>query len=346
MILNSQVTRISILSILQHQFFFQPGMKRFATVLFLTNLLLTGCNQQHTMEIKVIDRTDLKGIPSASGIELLNGHYYVIGDNSPWLFELGPNFQIEQRYQISSVDSLENEVIPKSRKKDLEAMCGFIYEGDTVILLLGSGSKSPIRDHAKLIRLKNGVPVIKEYDFFSFYLHAKEKGKLDDESFNLEAAAVLDNRLYLFNRGDNKVIECSLAKFMKFLNGETEANDIKLKVSKVDLPTINGIEAGFSGAATDVENGRILFTASVENTANWIDDGQVLGSFIGVIQPESLIDHYQPMATEITENEKVLPVKVESIAISSVDAGLTRCILVTDSDGGESELIRIDLSIH
>ena len=298
------------------------------------------------MHIKVIDRSDLKGIPSASGIELLNDHYYVIGDNSPWMFELGLNLHLEKRYQISSVDSLENEVIPKSRKKDLEAMCGFIDEGDTVMLLLGSGSKSPIRDHAKLIRLKNGVPAIKEYDIFSFYRHVKEEAKLDDETFNLEAAAVLDGRLYLFNRGNNKIIECSLAKFMKYLNGETEASDIKLKVTKVELPSIQGIEAGFSGAATDHENGRIFFTASVENTVNWIDDGQVLGSFIGVIEPESMSKHYKTLAVELTENEKLLPVKVESIAISSVDAGSARCILVTDSDGGESEVIRIDLSIH
>ncbi|MFN6014512.1 MAG: DUF6929 family protein, partial [Flavobacteriales bacterium] len=312
-------------------------MKSFATILFFVNLLLTGCNQQRTMEIKVIDRSYLTGIPSASGIELLNDHYYVIGDNSPFLFELGLNLQIEQRYQIASVDSLENDVIPKSRKKDLEAMCGFIDKVDTVILLLGSGSKSPIRDHAKLIRLKNGVHEIKEYDLFSFYLHAKEEAKLNDETFNLEAAAVLDDRLYLFNRGDNKIIECSLAKFMKYLNGEKDANDIKLKVTKADLPSIKGIEAGFSGAATDQENGRILFTASVENTDNWIDDGQVLGSFIGVIEPEAMSDHYKPLSAEITENGKVLPVKVESIAISSADAGSARCILVTDSDGGESE---------
>lgn len=320
-------------------------MKSIATLLCLTSLLVTGCIQTSTMEIKVIDRSDLSEIPSASGIEYLKGYYYIIGDNSPWLYELDPSFKLKNSYSIGSLDSLENGVVPKSRKKDLEAMCGFIDQGDTVILLLGSGSKSPIRDHAKLIRWKNGEPLIKEYDIFSFYLHAKQEAKLDDETFNIEAAAVLENRLYLFNRGNNKIIDCSLGKFLNYLDGELEADEIKLKVTKIDLPSIEGIEAGFSGATSDEAHGKLLFTASVENTANWIDDGQVLGSFVGVIDPVSMSEHYKPETAEIKENGKVLPIKVESIALGSVRDGFKEGFLVTDSDGGVSELLKIRISM-
>jgi hypothetical protein len=297
------------------------------------------------MEINLISRTHLHDIPSASGIEFLNGHYFVIGDNSPWLYQLDKTFQTEQRIQIGSIDSLENEVEPKSRKKDLEAMCGFLDGGDSVILVIGSGSKSPIRDHAKMIRWQNDKPIVKDYDLFSFFDYVKKKAKLDDDEFNLEAAAVLDDQLFMFNRGNNKIIQCSLKKFMSFLNGEIEADEVKLKVTKVELPEIEGIEAGFSGAASDEAHERILFTASVENTANWIDDGAVLGSFVGMIDLKDLSQHYKPKTVLLRDPKGVIQVKVESITLSQVQQGSLNCVLVTDSDGGESEILEVAVRI-
>lgn len=298
------------------------------------------------MEVKVIDRIELEGVPSASGIEFMRDHYYVIGDNSPWLYLLDKNFKLENIYVIGSLDSLENGLVPKAIKKDLEAMCGFLDGQDSVVLIFGSGSKSPIRDHAKLIRFNGEIPIVSQYDIFDFYLHIKDKARIDSDAFNIEAAAVLDDRLYLFNRGDNKIIECSLKKFMSYLKMKVQADEVKLKISKLNLPEIDGIEAGFSGATSDEVHNRIFVTASVENTANWIDDGQVLGSFVGLIEPDKLSDHYKPSFTLLKKEEDAIPVKVESIALISSKEESAKCVLVTDSDGGVSELFEILISFH
>lgn len=321
-------------------------MKRASTIFGLIGILIVGCAGKNNMEAKIVSRIDLVGIPSASGIEFLHGHYYVIGDNSPSLYLLDSSFHLEKSIPVSTKDVLEDGVVPKATKKDLEAMCGYSDGNDSVILILGSGSKSPVRDHAKLIRFQGDVPIVEEYDLFSFYMHVKERSKLSDDAFNIEAAAVLDDRLYLFNRGENKIIDCSLPKFMEHLKGEIDADEVKIKVTKIDLPLIKGIEAGFSGACTDSQNDRILFTASVENTANWIDDGQVLGSFIGVLDPDKLSDHITPTAIEIKEDGNILPIKVESIAIYESNEGSVKCVLVTDSDGGVSELLDVTISFR
>lgn len=115
-----------------------------------------------------------------------------------------------------------------------------------------------------------------------------------------------------------------------------------MKSNTIDLPEIDGVKAGFSGATSDVENKRILFSASVENTSNWVDDGAVLGSFIGVIVPDEIQHHYTPLCTLIQENEPLL-VKVESLTVITSSTESTKVAAVTDSDGSESEVIELTI---
>jgi hypothetical protein len=302
--------------------------------------ILTACNSEKDMKLSIIDRMMLDQIPSASGIEHLNGHFWVIGDNSPWLFELTEQFIVVNRYKIFSTDSLENNVIPKKRKHDFEAMTGMIWEGDSALFIFGSGSKAPDRNSGKLIQLGSKLKETK-FDLTEFYSWIKEEAKLNDEDLNIEAAAVLGKKLYLFNRGKNNLLVMDKEDFYHYLTGEKQ--HFKIKSYTIDLPNIEGTESGFSGATADEENNRLIFTASVENTANWIADGAVLGSFVGTIDVDKLHNHYVPTYEQIKQNNEDLLIKVESITIRSATQDQLDCILVTDSDGGNSELIEITL---
>lgn len=292
------------------------------------------------MKLNIIDRLMLEQIPSASGIEHLNDHFWIIGDNSPWLFELTEQFIVVNRYKIFSTDSLENNVIPKKRKHDFEAMTAMVWEGDSALFIFGSGSKSPDRNNGKLIQLGSKLKET-NFDLTELYGWIREEAKLEEEDLNIEAAAVLGKKLYLFNRGKNKLLVMDQKDFIRYLKGEKQ--QLKIKSFTIDLPNIEGTESGFSGATADELHNRLIFTASVENTSNWIDDGAVLGSFIGMIDVDKLHNHYMPLCEQITQNNENLLVKVESITIRTSTQEILNCLLVTDSDGGKSELIEISM---
>lgn len=320
-------------------------MKIFYTYFFISftfTILFSGCESSKPMKISSIQRLDLSEIPSASGIEFVNGYYWIIGDNSPYLFRLDQKFELIDKMVLGSLDDAVHGVIPKLKKLDLEAMLSMKWKKDSVFFVFGSGSKLPERAFAWKINIKN--PALQEkIDLTVFYDLVMNETKLKENDFNIEAAVELNGKIYLFNRGRNKLISMRSAQFIEFIEGDRK--ELKLKSYNIDLPKIGGIEAGFSGATADEKNNRIIFTASVENTTDWVADGEVLGSLIGLIDVDDIENHYEPSTVLITEiNGDAIRFKVESIALKNRSQQSYNCVLVTDSDGGKSELVELTLN--
>ena len=309
---------------------------------FLISILLIGCESTIPMKISAIKRLELNDIPSASGIEYGNGYYWIIGDNSPYMFQLDDEFNLLEKVTLQKLDHAVDGVIPKLKKVDLEAMLSMKWKEDSVLFLFGSGSKLPERAVGWKINMLD--PTIQDrIDLLTFYELLMDETKLKENDFNIEAAVELNGKIYLFNRGKNKLISMKTEQFIEFIEGKRD--ELKIKTHNIDLPQVDGVEAGFSGATIDEQNNRIVFTASVENTSDWINDGQVLGSFIGVIEIDKLENHYHPSIVLITENKETLLLKVESIALKNLNENAYKCILVTDSDGGLSELVEVIIDL-
>ncbi len=314
----------------------------FKKALFLIASILaaTGCSKEPAFEINVLNRQVLKDVKSASGLEVLDNTLYAIGDNSPWLYKINAKFKIEARKAIASVKGLEDGVIPKANKPDFEAMAVAEKKNGKEFLIFGSGSKSPQRDRLARIRLENGE--VQNYSLEGFYKKLRQATQLDSESLNIEGAIIKDEYLYLFNRGENLILKYKLEELENYLAGKEESPEPETYLMK--LPEIRGIKAGFSGATLIPDKDIVLFTASVENTENWIADGEVLGSFVGMISLKKLRNGLKPDCERLTENGKPLNVKVESLAVfyPALNNDL-RLLLVTDSDGGDSELLEANL---
>ncbi len=307
----------------------------FKLYLLIISFALISCNFDE-MKFDLKEHRELTGIPSASGLEVTNSGIYVIGDNSPWLFRLNENFEITDKISLFPDREFDDSIIEKIHKPDLEAIAPGDSSGN-VLLAFGSGSKSPERDILVEIDITTGTA--REYPLIEFYSRLRSVAGITSEELNIEAAEVYQEELYLFNRGKNLIIRCSLADFRKYLEGGEKTFD--LEIFSIDLPDIDGIPAGFSGASLDPENGKLFFTATVENTDNWIDDGEVLGSFIGVFDLKELQDEMKPDHIAILLDENYLKVKVESVAVlSPFRSGEAELLMVTDSDGGISELLR------
>lgn len=294
------------------------------------------------MEFELSEHKELRGIPSASGLEITAHGIYVIGDDSPYLFHLNSEYEIIERIPLFPDRNLPTQIIGKMEKPDLEALTKGNDSGRK-LLAFGSGSKSPERD--VVMEIDISARITAEYNLTEFYTHIKKIARLKDDQLNIEAAQVYKDQLFLFNRGENLIIKCRLSRFMGYIKENMAIPPIE--IYRILLPEIDGLSAGFSGASLDPEHGILFFTSTVENTNNWIDDGEVLGSFIGTIDLKDLKDGMKPDNIAILYYENYLKVKVESIAVlPPYKTDNANLILVTDSDGGVSEILTGILYFH
>lgn len=295
------------------------------------------------LQFELKERRELTGIPSASGIEITPFGTFVLGDDAPWLFKLEEDLSISEKILLIENLPLVNEVFEKAIKPDLEALCRVSQEGDR-LYAFGSGSKSPQRDLLLEIDLKSSS-TLKMVSLSSFYQSLRAQAKLTIEQFNIEAAEISGDFLFLFNRGKNRIFKISLEQFKEYLEGAGEVPTAA--VYPFTLPQINGIEAGFSGVTFHPLEEAFIFTATVEDTSNWIDDGEVLGSFIGVLGLGELEENSSPECLLIKSDQHIIKIKVESIAVvSPIFPKRANLVLVSDSDGGVSEILKGELSFY
>lgn len=292
------------------------------------------------MHLTLLKRKTLRDIPSASGLEIMGNDIYIMSDDSPWLFRLNQKFEVLDKIQVGDVSVAAEGKIPKPFKSDLEAMAVF----EQGFLLFGSGSKSPQRD--VLVQLNTNQPLdIKKYSLTKFYDAICLSAGFPRKDLNIEAAVIIDDTLYLFNRGKNRIIKINARDFLEYAKGFKEIP--AFKIYSITLPSLNGLVAGFSGACSTPDGKQIIFTASVENTSNWIDDGEVCGSFVGIITIVELKDNFRPDCVAMTDKENnILKIKVESVAVHhSISSDSLRLLMVTDTDGAASEVMEGEFNL-
>lgn len=284
----------------------------------------------------------LHNLPSASGIEILNDRIFVISDNTPWLYELRHDYSIHETFHIAPKRNLQEEVLDKEQKSDFEGIASFQKGGKEYLLIFGSGSKGKERNKLVWLTLKDSIS-FEIHDLTLLYRSLIENSNLDKKDFNLEGVSIVHDNLFLLNRGDNVIYEFDLADFISFLEQGDSVPDFRKY--QIKLPVFRDVQAGFSGATEMVEEGQIIFTASLEDTENWVDDGEVLGSYVGFLDLKSLNDNYEPVCYALKADGKMMKLKVESVEIKSKQKNIYQLILVTDSDRGKSELLEVEIRL-
>ncbi len=182
--------------------------------------------------------------------------------------------------------------------------------------------------------------VVKEYNITTFYQQLKNLPIMNHQELNIEAVAFQKGQVFLFNRGRNVVFVFLYSELIKHFNGEIPFPSPKTTL--FELPSIDGIASGFSGATILHDQPVLLFTSSVENTPNAYDDGAVLGSFVGMIDISSGTVPETFIATRIPD--QIHPLKVETIAIDEIKSNnQADVILASDSDGGTSMVLKCRL---
>lgn len=291
--------------------------------------------------MKVVVSKNIKiEVPSASGLEMFANDLYVVGDDSQWLFQLNGAGSCIKKYPL--FDIIDNSAIrvAKKHKADLESLTQIMYKEKPYLLALSSGSKLPERDHFIL------------YDITAKSFLRKRAGKLFDQlqqflpyekKINIEASAFDGENIYLFHRGnvsgDNLIFSCKIDLFIDaFLNDR----ECFFNVNRIKLPALSGIQLGISGATFIVEEGKMFFSATAEDTRDEYNDGKVIGSVIGFFYLNDIDKiNFAPICST---NGELLPIKIESIAIKSIMGSNYQIWAVTDDDQADcSDLIELVL---
>jgi len=314
-------------------------MKFFISVAaFLCAFCLVGCKTHNPeLSIQVLRTTELPGLPSGSGLAISGDSAYVIGDDAPFLYKIAVKEHTYRSIPLAGHDQALAR-IPKPVKPDYESLVLAEYQGRDVLMAFGSGSLSPFRDSMLVIDRHTGL-VQNKISVSTFYTALKKVAGFTDAGLNIEGALFSNGSLLLFNRGKNGLFTTSLDSFYNYLMNSSGDYTAPVAYREYQLPALNGIPSGFSGA-TALPDGNILFSASVENVQDAIGDGEVFGSYIGIIKPN------KPgiFAIELLKDNggNILKQKLESIDLLAGEGGGTYKVLaVADNDDGRSTLFEL-----
>lgn len=267
---------------------------------------------------------EIQGIGAASGLFLASSSLYIIGDNSGYLNEYYINSKQLNKIQILSggLKSLDN--IPKPEKPDFEILCPF---GDE-LYALGSGSTNN-RNLGIIYQLKSQK--ITRIDLGLLYEKFKSTAQITDENLNLEGAVFTGSDWLFFNRGNGA--EAKNGIFL--MKGRDLSQPGEIDFYPIKLPNINHVESSFTDAT--IVNKEIFFIATAEDTRSTYHDGEILGSFMGSINLETLKLNF---STKIPGNHKF-----EGITFYHQDERKIEFLLCEDRDSEELKTTIYKLSL-
>lgn len=319
----------------------------FLLLVLLISYFISGClpEKQQQIILSDVEITNCDSISSSSGVVTINNSIYIVGDDTPYLYELNADLQIVNSQKVSEVDSMFNRRVPSAIKADFECM-GKLDSNN--LLVISSGSIKKSRDTAFIINLNDFT--FKKRSLRGFFEKIKKQASLNPQNeINIEAVAITTDSIYFFHRGNlstNFIATVSKFDFLKYFDIGSPIPQIN--IYQFNLPDHEGTSSGFSGACITPDSLGILFTASLEATDNEIYDGEVLGSFIGFI-PLRTIHKGKYISSILTDSDKsILPLKLEGISVIkniSAKHEQFQAITVIDNDDGTSKLVKIKIQL-
>lgn len=308
-------------------------------------LTITAAQAQKTGDLKatVTKEIELTGIPSASGIEEKSNMLYVVGDDSPWLYEITKKGEITRKFLIHD-NSFEGVArIPKNLKPDYEAIVNYKW-GSKDLLIFGSGSGENRKTMMRVDFTSRGYDVNK-YTLEHLYNLIMEQGNITPEQLNIEGVVSWRDHIVLLNRETNHVIlitKYAFERYMKYDPEKQKKKRIDIDFYQFDLPQVDGVQARFSGGMKVSGEHNMVFTACAEIRESSVEDGENVASFVGIIPLNKIAKKEMRIAQIMKEGEPYTG-KVEGVYINKVEESKIELRLVTDNDKGGSTLLKVDL---
>lgn len=296
-------------------------------------------------DLKILEKFSFSpdsAIGALSGVAYLGDYLYFVGDDVRYLLKTSLKNKITATTTFEKVPLLESSeqealtVLSKAEKPDFEALSCIIFNEQLHLLVMGSGSTEK-RKQALLYNPSNHqVQTLLDKLDYDYLQHCVAlTGGAD---LNIEAVCSDSHHLYIFQRGNINHFHGVLVFDLEKIQAHKSLENALIRSFNLTLPEINGSVSGISDAYFFVDKNVIVATAAVEQTLNTYDDGAVLGSYILVLSPKGeVLDSFLIQDAE----GNTLAIKVEGITWLESNADGEVFLLVTDSDGGLSEVITV-----
>lgn len=296
-------------------------------------------------DLKILEKFSFSpdsAIGALSGVAYLGDYLYFVGDDVRYLLKTSLKNKITATTTFEKVplfESSEQEaltVLSKAEKPDFEALSCIIFNEQLHLLVMGSGSTEK-RKQALLYNPSNHQvqTLLDKLDYDYLQNSVALTGGAD---LNIEAVCSDNHHLYIFQRGNINHFHGVLVFGLEKIQAHKSLENALIRSFNLTLPEINGSVSGISDAYFFVDKNVIVATAAVEQTLNTYDDGAVLGSYILVLSPKGEV--LNSFLIQDAEGN-TLAIKVEGITWLESNADGEVFLLVTDSDGGFSEVITV-----
>lgn len=296
-------------------------------------------------DLKILEKFSFSpdsAIGALSGVAYLGDYLYFVGDDVRYLLKTSLKNKITATTTFEKVPLLESSeqealtVLSKAEKPDYEALSCIIFNEQLHLLVMGSGSTEK-RKQALLYNPSNHqVQTLLDKLDYDYLQHCVAlTGGAD---LNIEAVCSDNHHLYIFQRGNINHFHGVLVFGLEKIQAHKSLENALIRSFNLTLPEINGSVSGISDAYFFVDKNVIVATAAVEQTLNTYDDGAVLGSYILVLSPKGEV--LNSFLIQDAEGN-TLAIKVEGITWLESNADGEVFLLVTDSDGGLSEVITV-----
>ena len=258
------------------------------------------------------------GIGSASGILFNNNKLYIVSDNSSYLYEYLLEKEILHKIELTK-NSTEN--ILKKEKPDLESIA---LKGKK-IYLFGSASTE---NRMKYFTYNLEKKTVKEHSLRKI-LENSENFNIPKDEINIEGTVFYKKHILFFQRGNGEKNKNGILKY-------NPGKKNKPKFIPITLPKINNINATFTDAI--LVKDKIYFLAAAENSNSTYNDGEIEGSMIGILDPET----YKVEKTVIITHKN----KMEGLTFFKEDKDTIAFLLCEDDDTEKQETIIYKLILN
>ena len=260
----------------------------------------------------------IKGISAASGLLFTQNVLFIISDSSSYLYQYDIEKSLLLKFPLVK-EPAEN--IQKQDKLDLES----ITQHGNQIILLGSGSTE---NRTTMFSLDLSTDALKTQDLKPLYQKLKTVSELNDDQFNIEGAIYANETMVLFQRGNSAASQNGI-----FLIPNNQKDNIRF--IPIILPTLDGIETTFTDAI--LVNDIIYFLACAENTTSTYEDGEVLGSILGIMHAPT----FEIIAVKLLSDHQ----KFEGITLYKNTEEEIEFLLCEDNDTESNESIIYKLTL-
>lgn len=319
-----------------------PNQRSFLRLMALGWVLsqLAGCYPGgRATSMSVRNQRLLDSVPSGSGIVVKNGSAYIVGDDATGIYRLDLKEFGQSKIPIPGLDGRQYREARKG-KHDFESASLFIINGKEYLLALGSGSVAISGDSALLMSLSEFTDC-RIASLTPFYAGIRTLSGMSADEWNIEGATSIGDSLLIANRGNNSIMVISLPEFIGYVF-DGKPNLPRARIFTLQLPEISGRPSRLSGLCT-IDNHRLLFCASVEDTPDWKRDGPILGSFVGVYSmKEGRVSFSYGLKNGKGEMVKE---KIESVDLLSVSNNKASILAICDNDDGTSNLFWLTMKI-